>query len=235
MRFAPALLMTAVLLASVHEARAGHLFCHQCGCHTHCKKICRLECGKKKETKTEYSCESEDFCVPGPSHKRGYKYECDEHGHKHRKIIWQPTCAKVHTRKKLIKKEVTKEVPDYKWVVEEYCCICGVLVKVERQAASEKDAKAAGGDKGAAPKTDSKAETPVEQLPLASVEGVLPLSAHAPVDQYAAFDGDVAQAVLNDDAQNFFSPPPLAPVPAAADAPPQPSGPRHLLVRLLGK
>jgi hypothetical protein len=115
------------------SAQAGH-FCEHCGCHRNCRKVCRLECGKKKETKIEYGMECEDFCVPGHSKKCGVKVECDCNGHHHRTVIWQPTCAKVHTRKKLVKKEVTKEVPDYKWVVEEYCCVCGQCVKVDRDA-----------------------------------------------------------------------------------------------------
>jgi hypothetical protein len=135
MRTAVLLLAAAAtaMLAMPPAARAGHLFCHQCGCHQNCRKVCKLVCEKKKETTIEYSSECEEFCIPGPSHKCGVCYERDEcGGHPHRKVIWQPTCAKVHTRKKLVKKEVTKEVPDYKWVVEEYCCICGVLVKMER-------------------------------------------------------------------------------------------------------
>lgn len=137
-------------LAIPTAARAGHFFCDQCGCHQNCRKVCKLVCEKKKETSTEYTSECEDFCIPGPSHKCGVRYEHDEcGGHPHRKIIWQPTCAKVHTRKKLIKKEVTKEVPDYKWVVEEYCCICGTLVKIERDdgksGKNADDGKSGGG------------------------------------------------------------------------------------------
>jgi hypothetical protein len=124
------ILAFTMLLVLACPARAGH-FCHRCGCQRHCKKICRLVCEKKKETKIEYGCECEDFCIPGHSKKCGVKVECDCHGHRHREIVWQPVCAKVHTRKKLVKKEITKEVPSYKWVVEEYCCICGQCVKIE--------------------------------------------------------------------------------------------------------
>jgi hypothetical protein len=133
MRTCKLLFAAATVLVFVSSAQAGH-FCHHCGCDRNCKKVCRLECGTKKETKTEYAAECEDFCVPGHSKKCGVKIECDCDGHHHRKVIWQPTCAKVHTRKKLVKKEVTKEVPDYKWVVEEYCCVCGQCVKVDAQA-----------------------------------------------------------------------------------------------------
>lgn len=130
--------LAIVLMAST--VQAGH-YCQHCGCQRNCKKVCRLECGKKKETKIEYASECEDFCVPGPSKKCGVKVECDCKG-RHRTIIWQPTCAKVYTRKTLVKKEVTKEVPSYKWVVEEYCCVCGQLIKVASQEKPASDKKA---------------------------------------------------------------------------------------------
>ena len=155
----------AALLLAV-QAQAGH-FCHNCGCQRNCRKVCRLECGKKKETKTEYSCECEDFCVPGHSKKCGVKVECDCNGHRHRSIIWQPVCAKVHTRKKLVKKDVTKEVPDYKWVVEEYCCVCGQCLKVDGKDAAEGRASA-------------------ERLPLAADENSETI-AEQPVGDYRAY------------------------------------------------
>jgi len=116
------------MVAWACDVQAGIRHCDQCGCRRNCKKYCRLVCGTKTETKTVYSCESEDFCVPGPSIKCGVKIECDCEGHKHRRIIWKPTCAKVRTKKNLVKKEVKKEVPDYKWVVEEICRGCGHCV-----------------------------------------------------------------------------------------------------------
>jgi len=124
------------LVAWVSDVRAEHRHCDHCGCHQNCKKYCRLVCGTKTETKTVYSCESEDYCVPGPSKKCGVKCECDCEGHKHRTTIWKPTCAKVRTRTNLVKKEIKKEVPDYKWVVEEICRGCGhCLSRTEHAAA----------------------------------------------------------------------------------------------------
>jgi hypothetical protein len=35
-----------------------------------------------------------------------------------------PGSAKVHTKKKLMKKTVTKKVPSHKWVVEDLCDNC---------------------------------------------------------------------------------------------------------------
>lgn len=130
------LVATATLLLAA-PAEAGH-FCKHCGCQRNCKKICRLVCGKKTETNIEYTSECEDFCIPGRSKKCGVKVECDSHGHPHRTVLWQPVCAKVRTRRKLVKKEVTKEVPDYKWVVEEYCCVCGQCIKTGDAAEASK-------------------------------------------------------------------------------------------------
>lgn len=129
------------------RVEAGH-FCQHCGCQRNCRKVCRLVCETKKESKTEYSSECEDFCLPGPSKKCGVHFHCDCNG-AHRKIIWQPTCcAKVHTRKQLVKEEVSKEVPNYKWVVDEYCCVCGRWIKVDKDAedgdAKDAKSKAAG-------------------------------------------------------------------------------------------
>ncbi len=102
----------------------GHSGCPECG-GRRVKKVCRLVCETKKETEVKYGCESEDFCVPGPSRRCGVRCEKDECGHVHRDYVWQPSCAQIRTRKKLMKKEVTREVPSFKWVVEEVCRDCG--------------------------------------------------------------------------------------------------------------
>jgi len=109
----------ALALVGVPTAvRAGDC-CAHCGCHSNCCKVCRLVCETKKVSKPEYDCECEDFCVPGPSK---CTIECDECGNK--KKIYTPSCASIHTRRKLVKKEVTKEVKSYKWVVEDLCGNC---------------------------------------------------------------------------------------------------------------
>jgi len=114
--------------------------CKHCGCDDGCRKVCHLKCDVKKETKIEYSVECEDFCVPCKSEKVGYECKCHT---KHcllgckevccEKPVYEPTGAQIHTKKKLIKHEVTKEVPTYKWVVETLCddcaCRCNVTGK----------------------------------------------------------------------------------------------------------
>jgi hypothetical protein len=105
--------------------------CDHCGCNCGCRKVCHLKCDVKKVTKVEYSCECEDFCVPGKSEKIGSGCECHSkqcllscREHCCEKPVYKPTCAAVHTKKKLIKHEVTKKVPSYKWVVETVCDHC---------------------------------------------------------------------------------------------------------------
>lgn len=117
-------LVLAVSLSAI-VANAGSPCCDHCGCRQNCKKVCRLVCETKKDKKVEYSCECEDFCVPGPSQRCGKKCDCDECGRKCCHDVWKPTCAKVRTRVKLIKKEVPVEKQVYTWVVEEVCCGCG--------------------------------------------------------------------------------------------------------------
>jgi hypothetical protein len=93
--------------------------CDHCGCQCCCQKICRVVCETKKVPKVTYTCECEDFCVPGPS---DHCVTCDECGNK--KHVYTPTCGHVRTRKKLVKHETMEEVPSYKWVVETVCNGC---------------------------------------------------------------------------------------------------------------
>lgn len=114
-----------LLWASVAQAYE----CSECGCRKPCRKVCKLKCDEKEEKKFVYDCECEDFCVPGPSTRCGVKTVCDDDCgcKKHREVIWKPNCATVLTKAKLVKKEVVKKVPVYKWEVVEVCCECGHL------------------------------------------------------------------------------------------------------------
>jgi hypothetical protein len=163
------------LAVSASRCEAAHRFCDQCGCRQHCKKVCRLVCGKKKEIKIEYSCECEDFCVPGRSVKCGEKCECNRLGIKCCHAVLKPVCAEVRTKRVLVKKEVEKEVPDYKWVVEEVCCHCGQAVKADDAPAAGKSPAmvmappAAGGDES--PEiAQVSAEEELERLPPVDAE-----------------------------------------------------------------
>jgi hypothetical protein len=116
--------------------------CDRCGCQSHCHKVCRVVCEMKEVKETHYCCKCEDFCVPGKSCKCGEVCEpdnfdcpcdnCAKHHcnwfdclfckHEKHRTIWSPSCeSEMYTRNKLIKYQVPKKVPTYKWVVE-YCC-----------------------------------------------------------------------------------------------------------------
>jgi hypothetical protein len=98
--------------------------CQHCGCNSGIRKVCRLTCEVKKVPETTYSCECEDFCVPGRSLKCGSVCETDCNGCEHCKPNWVPQCASVYTRSTLKKTTVDKEKKVYKWVVEYVCDNC---------------------------------------------------------------------------------------------------------------
>lgn len=128
--------LAAAAIASTHaEVTFG---CDHCGQVCPCQKTCRLVCETKKVEITCWGCKCEDFCVPGPS-KPGCKHcewvceEChagcdpDAIHTQAKKFVWTewiPGCATMHTRKKLMKKTITKTIPSYKWVVENLCPHC---------------------------------------------------------------------------------------------------------------
>lgn len=127
-----------VLAAGTTTALAGDC-CAHCGCDCNCRKICRLVCETKKVPKITYDCKCEDFCVPGPSKCVGVcDTGCDQCGGCgcklccHKKKIYEPTCACVHTKKVLVKHVEMVEKPSYKWVVEYVCDSCACKCQQEQ-------------------------------------------------------------------------------------------------------
>jgi len=130
-----AVLTLVVAIGIANRLRAAEGCCAHCGCDHACQKVCRLVCEEKKITTTCWGCKEEDFCIPGPS-KPGCKHcdmvceECDPKGPcvEPKKLVWREwipgSCAKVYTKKKLMKRTVTTTVPSYKWVVEDLCPQC---------------------------------------------------------------------------------------------------------------
>lgn len=122
----------AVHFANTVRATDGG--CHHCGCLEGCKKVCRLVREDKKVTVTCWGCKCEDFCAPGKSHRgcknvEGICEDCDPSVCNQSKDFvwydWEPGCSKqIYTKKKLMKKTVTKKVPSFKWVVEDMCQEC---------------------------------------------------------------------------------------------------------------
>ncbi len=115
---------------------AGHGGCHRCGWNANlCRKVCRLVQVDRKITTTIWGMECEDFCMPGPSTPDckqcdmvGSPVPGDKVCSKPKRIVWTswiPGCGQeIHTKRKLMKKTVTKTVPSYKWVVEDLCSEC---------------------------------------------------------------------------------------------------------------
>lgn len=143
------LLAFASELSFNHEVARGA--CPHCGCQAPCRKVCRLEKDEKKITTTCWGCKCEDFCIPGPSEP------CCEHCElvckdpdaakegvacvKPKRLVWTEwlpgCCAEVRTRKKLMKRVVTKKVPSFKWVVEDLCDKCQAGCQVVEAPSAE--------------------------------------------------------------------------------------------------
>jgi hypothetical protein len=109
--------------------------CARCGHAADCQKVCRLVTETKKVEVICWGYKDEDFCVPCPSD------ECEQHCEtacvdceKDSKVEsqpkafdwtrWLPTSAESYTRRKLMKRVTTKEVPSFKWVYEDICEKC---------------------------------------------------------------------------------------------------------------
>ena len=133
-------LSAAVALVLLVAQSASARCCASCGCNDAPEKTCHLVKTVKTITITCYGCKCEDFCVPGRSKKCmthcedgacakscGCKTACScDHDPdcSFKWTEWIPGCAKMRTKKVLVKYEVTKEVPSYKWVVKAVCAKC---------------------------------------------------------------------------------------------------------------
>ena len=131
------LLFAFTLLTASQSGLTDERGCAHCGCHNATvQKTCRLVCEQKKVTVTCWGCKDEDFCVPGPS-RPGCKHvesvcdeSCDPKAPRNQptKFVWREWLASdyahIYTKQKLMKKTVTKTVPNYKWVVETLCEQC---------------------------------------------------------------------------------------------------------------
>ncbi len=122
--------------AQARECRCAH--CQESGA---CRKVCRLVCEEKQVEVVCWGCKCEEFCVPKRSTKgcehceivcagcgSGEKgSDCSAPHAAPKRFVWTdwcPGCAKLFTKKKLMKKVETVKVPSYKWVVEDLCPKC---------------------------------------------------------------------------------------------------------------
>lgn len=128
-------------LVAPRFAEARECCCTHCQESCACRKVCRLVCEEKKVEVVCWGCKCEDFCIPKRS-KKGCQHceivcavcgasddacDCSTPHAKAKRFIWTdwcPGCAKMFTKKKLMKKIETVKVPSYKWVVEDLCPKC---------------------------------------------------------------------------------------------------------------
>jgi len=118
----------------------GHDCCEKCGHECKPKRVCHVIVEMKKVPKVCYTCECEDFCVPGPSKRCGRapkpeETPCGELCVQDRwHWNWLPGCASIHTKSKIVKKTTQVEVPTHKWVVEYLCPDCQSKCETEKPA-----------------------------------------------------------------------------------------------------
>jgi hypothetical protein len=116
MSIVPAILRVALLVAFICATGpvidAGE--CQHCGCEAACKKVCHPVCKTKKVKVTCWDCKCEPFCLPGPGKACQSCGCCDD----------RAASGHVHARKKLMRKEVEKEILVTEWVVEDLCAEC---------------------------------------------------------------------------------------------------------------
>jgi hypothetical protein len=167
------LVSLALLVSGASRVQADDDCCDHCGNHGHCRRVCRLVYEEKKVEVTCWGCKCEDFCVPckstpGCEHCEEVCGECDRSDpkapySKAKDFVWRdwmPGSAQMYTKKKLMKKTITKKVPGFKWVVEDLCEPC----QTAGAAADAQQAKALANDEGRAV-IPSGHTVPVEQAP----------------------------------------------------------------------
>lgn len=108
--------------------------CGRCCCGAELCRVCVPKRTEKEVTKVCWDVKCEDVCIPGCSKKVCEVCGQDECGcFKH--SIWEPTCAKIKTRKVPVKIEVKRKVPAIEWVVEYRCECCGRCYNANGQPA----------------------------------------------------------------------------------------------------
>ena len=131
------LITTCGGLSVLRPVHAEDRCCAHCGCSgQRCRKVCRLVQEDKKITTTCWGMQCEDIVVPGPSTPdcRQSEVVCPKGpGDKdicaqQKRLVWMswiPGCdPEIVTKRKLMKKTITKTVPSFKWVVEDACPQC---------------------------------------------------------------------------------------------------------------
>ena len=117
------LVAAALSLTFCLAAQAGDGVCDHCGCSSCVRKVCVPKKTEKEVVKVCWDFKCEDVCIPGRSKKCGVECREDECGCWSFNV-WEPTCARVKTRRVPVKTEVKRKVPAVEWVVEYRCANC---------------------------------------------------------------------------------------------------------------
>lgn len=137
--------LVAVLCTGGHASGEGHACkCAHCACQK-AQKTCRLVREEATVSIVVWGCLEEEFCVPGRSCEGAERCERIHEGDgkeggddkvrsKSQWFHWSEWIPKVtpsvHTRRKLMKRVVTKKVPSYRWKVEDLCAECQASVDI---------------------------------------------------------------------------------------------------------
>ena len=119
--------------------------CVYCGEPATCR-ICRTVPEKKKVSKTVFSCEDEDFCIPGRSQCQTTT-EIDENGCAQQRVHTIPTAKEIRSRRVLKKSTEEKEEMTYKLVAQKVCAACACNLP-PLPADGDKDEKSKSEDSG---------------------------------------------------------------------------------------
>lgn len=113
-----AILLLAILgltnPSSAIDCTEKFTLCDHCGCYViSAHQTCQVVCEMKKETKTRWYVECEEFCPLMPGHR-----ECGD------ECQTPLRCGNPKCVKRLVKKEYQTEVPVYKCIVRNLCPDC---------------------------------------------------------------------------------------------------------------
>jgi len=153
------LLAAALCLMPPVVAHADDGVCDHCGCSSCVRKVCVPKMIEKETVKVCWDYKCEDVCIPGRSKKCGVECREDACGCWSFNV-WQPTCARVKTRRVPVKTEVKRKVPAVEWVVEYRCAnCCGAgCTDAKGVAPNEASADANSGDAKPQPPAPEEAE-----------------------------------------------------------------------------
>jgi hypothetical protein len=133
----PCLMAAALICSSTPGVLAGDGVCDRCGCSACLHRVCVPKRIEKEIIKVCWDYKCEEICIPGRSRKCGVECRQDECGC-WSFDVWEPTCARVKSRRVPVKTEVKRKVPAIEWVVEYRCARCSEADGVDAHTPGKK-------------------------------------------------------------------------------------------------